>query len=449
MTFIQFGGPGRTGNGSLNNRGDHILAVENLEWYYFSGAYNPSSFADTNPHGSLEFTDVDGNWDHIEETGVLQDSGYFNRYYLVGILWAGRSLTNSFIQINPHDVWVGTIGYSPIISSNSFDDGWWDSVHLVGSNTAIHVTNNLFLGYCTSPTLNPANFPTNPGGITTDPNCAGIESLNLGSYIALNSFEELGAIWLSWPVGDVFAGANVIGGTPSVIEQPGNTVFGNIGGPQINIGSDLSKSIYGITAYIGFGGWPGGGPNIPLTNTSLGGNNFAHYFMNDPATANYTGFTGGVPDTYITISVGPNDTITPSASITTCTGNPIKSGIHWFWNNNNTFLEEVCPGTATVASSQTVSFSATPTFSSATRASMITLTGNVTSFTLAAGTDGQEKTLTFCQDATGSRTISGVPSNVHGFFTIGSTLSKCSAQHFTYSTVQTAWLADSTGVINQ
>lgn len=99
-------------------------------------------------------------------------------------------------------------------------------------------------------------------------------------------------------------------------------------------------------------------------------------------------------------------------------------------------------------SSETVTFSATPTFSNATRASYIVLTGNVASFTLAAGADGQEKTLTFCQDATGSRTVAA-PTNVHGFFTVGTTLSKCSSQHFTYYVAQTAWLADTAGVVSQ
>jgi hypothetical protein len=76
------------------------------------------------------------------------------------------------------------------------------------------------------------------------------------------------------------------------------------------------------------------------------------------------------------------------------------------------------------------------------------MTGSITSFTLAAGADGQEKTLIFCQDGTGGRSVTP-PSNVHGFMAEGTTASKCSAQHYTYSVGQTAWLADSSGVINQ
>lgn len=101
------------------------------------------------------------------------------------------------------------------------------------------------------------------------------------------------------------------------------------------------------------------------------------------------------------------------------------------------------------ASSETVSFSATPTFSNAVRYSTITLTANVTSFTLSAPSAvGLEKTLTFCQNGTGSFTVTP-PANVHGFMTIGATASKCNSQHFNYDTTQTAWLSDGPGVINE
>lgn len=101
-----------------------------------------------------------------------------------------------------------------------------------------------------------------------------------------------------------------------------------------------------------------------------------------------------------------------------------------------------------VASEESVASSATPTFSTAYRESTTLLTANITSFTLANGTAGQEKTLTFCQNATGGYTVAP-PNNVRGFFTVGTTLSTCSSQHFTYNATQTAWLADSPGVINQ
>lgn len=104
---------------------------------------------------------------------------------------------------------------------------------------------------------------------------------------------------------------------------------------------------------------------------------------------------------------------------------------------------------ATVASSETVTFSATPTFSNATNVSEITMTASITSFTMAAGSDGQLKILTFCQDATGGRTVSGVPANVRGFFTPGATASLCSTQTYHYSASHTAWLANDLGRINE
>lgn len=96
---------------------------------------------------------------------------------------------------------------------------------------------------------------------------------------------------------------------------------------------------------------------------------------------------------------------------------------------------------------ETVAFSATPTFSQYTRSSTMTLTGNVTTFTLPAGIDGQEKTLIFIQNSGGSHTVAA-PSNVRGFMGVGLTANKVSAQHFTYNVALTAWLADSPGVIN-
>lgn len=101
-----------------------------------------------------------------------------------------------------------------------------------------------------------------------------------------------------------------------------------------------------------------------------------------------------------------------------------------------------------VGGENVVSFSATPTFSATAASNIIILTGLVTSSTLAAGLAGQNMTLTFCQDATGSRTAV-LPTNWHGAFTIGSTASKCSSQSATYSLSQSAWLATSVGVINE
>jgi hypothetical protein len=95
-----------------------------------------------------------------------------------------------------------------------------------------------------------------------------------------------------------------------------------------------------------------------------------------------------------------------------------------------------------------VTYSATPTFSPSYGSNLIVLTGSISSFTLAGGLAGQHETLVFCQDGSGSHTVSP-PGNVHGFFTVGSTAGTCSSQSFVWSASRSAWLADSLGVTNE
>jgi hypothetical protein len=178
----------------------------------------------------------------------------------------------------------------------------------------------------------------------------------------------------------------------------------------------------------------------------------------DTAPINYTNFSqiGNGQDFYVQ---GGNANVTimynPPFTVT-CTGQNINLGavtgrLHFQIAGNGVEAVQVCGSQAapsTLSSSETVTFSATPTFSTASRASNITLLGNVTGFTIPAGADGQEKTLTFCQNATGGFSVTA-PANVHGFFTVGATAKMCSSQHFTYSATQSAWLADSPGVVNE
>lgn len=104
--------------------------------------------------------------------------------------------------------------------------------------------------------------------------------------------------------------------------------------------------------------------------------------------------------------------------------------------------------TATLtASAETVAFSATPTFSSSLDTSYIVLTGNITSFTLGAGADGQGKRLCFKQGA-GPFTVAA-PANVHGFLTVGTTNGGWNCQSFVYRAADSIWLASSQGVTNE
>lgn len=101
------------------------------------------------------------------------------------------------------------------------------------------------------------------------------------------------------------------------------------------------------------------------------------------------------------------------------------------------------------APNENLSFSATPTFSTSFTNSRIVLSGNITSFTLGAGTDGQSKCLNFAHDGTSTAYTVTPPANVHGLMTVGSTASKNNVQCFKYFTSDSAWLAHDPGVVNQ
>src|SRR5882762_10755934 len=109
-------------------------------------------------------------------------------------------------------------------------------------------------------------------------------------------------------------------------------------------------------------------------------------------------------------------------------------------------------GTNIMAGEGVVAFSATPAFSSgAVQSQIITLTGNVTSWTMATGVAGRGFTLTICQGTGGPFTFptTPTPNTMHGVGTIGVTTPACNSQHFVYSANQAVWLADSAMVTNQ
>jgi hypothetical protein len=138
------------------------------------------------------------------------------------------------------------------------------------------------------------------------------------------------------------------------------------------------------------------------------------------------------------------------ASITVTDLNTVTFG--FLASQSGNCVVEGIPGAYTVSTgtilAETVPYSSTPTFSSTIPSTLITMTGNISSFTLSAGQDGQTKTIAFCQDAVGSRTVAA-PANVHGFFTVGTTASKCSVQRFVYFSALSYWLAEAPGLTNQ
>lgn len=99
-------------------------------------------------------------------------------------------------------------------------------------------------------------------------------------------------------------------------------------------------------------------------------------------------------------------------------------------NSGAATIFSVGSGGAIASAVNAVAFSATPSFNLALgNYQTITLTGNVTSSTLASVKAGQTVTFHICQDATGSRTFVW-PAVVHGATVIGSTLSTCTDQTF-------------------
>lgn len=91
---------------------------------------------------------------------------------------------------------------------------------------------------------------------------------------------------------------------------------------------------------------------------------------------------------------------------------------------------------------QTVAFSATPAFNVASGETiLITLTANITSWTMSAGLAGEVATIVFIQDATGGRTLAGTPGNVKlaGTFTLSTAANFVDALSLKYDSVNSVW----------
>jgi hypothetical protein len=145
-----------------------------------------------------------------------------------------------------------------------------------------------------------------------------------------------------------------------------------------------------------------------------------------------TNFLTGTWPSYLTPSVATSTT-TPTLSVSaSAIPNSALANAATTVNGQTCTLGSTCTITTStspiVASAEVVAFSATPTFSIVTNVSRIVLTGNITSFTLAAGADGQDKKLCF-EQGSGPFTVSP-PANVHGFFTVGATNATWSCQSF-------------------
>jgi hypothetical protein len=166
--------------------------------------------------------------------------------------------------------------------------------------------------------------------------------------------------------------------------------------------------------------------NFQMWSNSLIGRSGASYGWSGSSTG--SGTPGGAP-------VQTGGFSSPAAGVVSCDTSAVGNGQCSFTAANIKAGENL------------VGYSATPVFSTNAQVNTMTLSGNVSSFTLAAGSAGQQVCLVFVQDGTGGRTV-GAPGNVRGFFAVGGTANRASQQCFSYSGALAAWVAQSAGAVN-
>jgi hypothetical protein len=379
--------------------------------------------------------------DWIEAYGLADAPTKYTYHHLADVLAGGGY--SHFDHLWPQLGQVGiaqpyAYGIGDIFENIRIDfarlEGFWTN------DVRLRVMGGNIISSCVA--ANAVTINTGQDGVTPAGICNQFFNGNDGMELSGVTFNYVAGFGPTYETADIFLGGanstyhDVLGGTP--LFQVLNT-NGVISGGSYEPKDDVVRNITGPT------------PDM------MG---MRKVYPNDSTPTIYTGFMNvQLGQDFYLLNGNANVTVQNSTFIQTCSGQNINLGnvkgfLHFHYYGPGiyglpaTVKEECDPFAQTVASSETVAFSATPSFSIAMRASILTLAGNVTSFTLAAGADGQEKTLEFCQNATGGFTVTP-PANVRGFFTVGTTANKCSSQHFTYSTAQSAWLADSAGAVNE
>lgn len=397
-------------------------------------------------HGSIELGGLDGMADWIEAYGLFDLPTVYTYHHLADILGGGGDAHYDHLWPQLGQVGIAQpygAGFGDIYENVRIDFARLEGFYT--NDASVTVAGGQIDGSCTG--SNAVAINTGQEGTRFAGQC--------NQYWATGGNDNLSNVWFSYNngFGPSYATADIMseGGDSSVRNVRGATyqfvpVEGFLAGAYWEP-SSYSLSNVGVDRTYG--------------TVSINGLRYVNITATTPTTTWAFTNTRFGQDFYVW---GGNSNVTILADgshVVTCSGQNINLGtisgyLHFQVTTGNTDqgygaadVAEVCqPPQATLASSETVAFSATPTFSITTRSSSITLSGNVTSFTLAAGLDGQEKTLTFCQNATGGFTVTP-PGSVRGFFTLGTTAGKCSSQHFTYSATQSAWLADSPGVTNE
>jgi hypothetical protein len=389
-------------------------------------------------HGSIEFSGADVMADWIEAYGLQDPPTLYTYHHIADILTGGGY--SHFDHLWPQTGLVGIAqpfgyGIGDVIENVRIDfarlEGFWSNdwrVRVIGGN---------IISSCLAP--NAVTINTGQDGVTPAGICNQFFSAGLAMSLSDVTFNYIAGFGATQETADVYLN----GENSTYHNLLGGALFQYVSGQGINSGSNWEPQNPAF-AYVT-------GPVVDMTG-------LYRIQPNDSSPITYTGFKNlqVVQDFYV-YGYNANVTIQNNSSTHTCSGKDINLGsvtgiLHFYTISANQFGEpswvaEDCdplPAQSIVSSSETVWFSATPTFSITTRSSVIMLTANVTSFTLPAGADGQEKTLVFCQNGTGGFAVTP-PANVANFTAPSITANVCSAQHFTYLAAQTAWVADSLG----
>lgn len=280
-----------------------------------------------------------------------------------------------------------------------------------------------------------------------------IPAPTLGAPTLLNFSTGTGATtWTYVCTGTDYDGNLVNGTSASIPSLPASTLTGTQ--PFIGVTCPVSAGLASMQIYRTAGGSTqgliaSGGNALQINDNTITGNSVAAPSVNGSNPSVQVQGTSASGIGFGTISGVFTFTSTPVACGSTYPNSSIGINVNGTTSSNTIYQ---CNGTTwnsigsgggggvanLLASGETVSFSATPTFSITLNSSEITLTANITSFTLAAGSQGQVKVLVFCQNGTGNFTVTR-PSNVHAL-AVGSVASKCSTDNLIYSSAASAWL---------
>jgi hypothetical protein len=290
---------------------------------------------------------------------------------------------------------------------------------------AIAVENNL-TGSCAEP---PCNVMTdrlgNLAGYSTGSEWADVVNV-LGGY-------EVNGAPLSFA--DVAGTISVPGQVPLATNSAAGAMRGD--GTSISCVAGVCSSLQGGAGTVTGSGSPG---VIPLwnnavnqTNSALSDNGMVVSSSEPLSVMGNVTATGTLVAGQISSPLIVGSALHAGSCLATYTGGTIGTAAGW----------------CQVASTATVPFTSTPVLNKNVGSSRILVAGNITTFTLPAGSDGQHACLNFVHDATANVYTVTPPSNVLGFFTIGSAPNGHNLQCFTYFQADNAWIAESSGVINQ